>query len=96
MKEWSDTNVPLQSTTSGRDPEGKILDSNSNVYPMSELKNRTAKSISYIDLADFISIDCTNHPMYQRAHEKINQLTQALTEKRAETMKPREETLHKT
>ena len=38
----------------------------------------------------------TNHPIYQRAHEKIEQLTQALTEKREETRKLKEEILHKT
>ena len=37
-----------------------------------------------------------NHPMYQRANEKIKQLNQALTEKREETMKLKEEILHKT
>ena len=63
---------------------------------MIESKNRTARSISYFNLPDFASIDCTNHPMYQRAHEKIEQLTQALTEKREETRKLKEEILHKT
>ena len=96
MKGGSDTDVPLQSTAGGPDPEGKMLDSNSNAYPVIESKNRIATSSSYSNLADFASIDCTNHPMYQRAHEKIEQLTQALTEKREETMKLREEVLHKT
>ena len=97
MKGDSDTDVPLQSTAGGPDPEGKMLDSNSTAYPMMiEPKNRTARSISYSNLPDFASIDCTNHPMYQRAHEKIEQLTQALTEKREETKKLKEEILHKT
>ena len=81
MKGVSDTDVPLQGTDGGPDPEGKILDPNSNAYSMIQLKNRTATSSSYFNLADFASIDCTNHPMYQRAHEKIEQLIQALTEK---------------
>jgi hypothetical protein len=98
MKGGSDTDVLLQSTVSGPDPEAKMLDSNSttNAFPIIESKNRTARSSSYFNLADFDSIDCTNHPMYQRAHEKIEQLTQALTEKREERMKVKEEILHKT
>ena len=100
MKGGNDTDVPLQSTAAGPDPEGKMLDSNTTTtiaYPMMiEPKNRTARSISYSNLPDFASIDCTNHPMYQRAHEKIEQLTQALTEKREEMKKLKEEILHKT
>lgn len=101
IKGGSDTGVLLQCTAGRPDPEGKMLDSNSTsttiAYPMMiESKNRTAKSISYFNLPDYDSIDCTNHPMYKRANEKIKQLNQALTEKREETMKLKGEILHKT
>ena len=61
MKGGSDTDVPLQSTAGGPDPEGKMLDSNSTTTanPIIESKNRTARSISYFNLPDYASIDCT-------------------------------------
>ena len=58
----SETDVLLQSTAGRPDPEAKILDSNSTpiAYPMMiESKNRTARSISYFNLPDYDSIDCT-------------------------------------
>jgi hypothetical protein len=39
-------------------------------------------SVSYFDLTDSESINCTNHPMYQRAKKKIEQLEEALVEKK--------------
>lgn len=98
MKGGNDTNVPLQSTPGGPDPEGKMLDSSftTTAYPIIEPKNRTARSNSYFNLPDYASIDCTNHPMYQRANKKIEQLTQTLNEKRGKTTKLMEEILHKT
>jgi hypothetical protein len=96
IKGGSDADVLLQSTIIGQASEAKMLDSNSTAYPMIESNNKTARSISYFNLADFDSIDCTNHPMYQRADEKIEQLTQALNEKREEIMKLKEKIVHKT
>lgn len=51
--------------------------------------------LTFSDLSDPDIIDCTNHPMYRRANEKIEQLKLALFEKTEETKRLKEEISHK-
>jgi hypothetical protein len=93
LQESGNDDVPLQSTKTGSDAKENMLDSNTDttIY----LKAKSTKPISYLELVDLGSIDCTNHPMYQKAHQKIVQLTQALIEKKDDKKKLKEEILRK-
>ena len=93
LRERGNYDVPLQSTKTGSDPKENMLDSNTD--NTTYLKAKSTKPISYLELVDFGSIDCTNHPMYQKAHQKIVQLTQALIEKKDDGKKLKEEILRK-
>lgn len=44
-------------------------------------RDSNRRAISYFDLADPVFINCTGHPMYQKAKETIQQLEKVLDEK---------------
>jgi hypothetical protein len=46
-----------------------------------QLRDSNHRAISYFDLADPTFINCTGHPMYQKAKETIQQLEKILDEK---------------
>jgi hypothetical protein len=85
---------PDTQTVSKRDSE-QIVNSNddSTIKPTAKIGN--ARSISYLDLVNPETIDCTNHPMYRSANEKIEQLKLALFEKTEETRRLKEEISYK-
>jgi hypothetical protein len=77
-----------------RDSE-QIVNSNDDSTIKPTAKIGIARSISYLDLVNPGTIDCTNHPMYRSANEKIEQLKLALFEKTEETRRLKVEISYK-
>ena len=57
LRERGNDDVPLQSTKTGSDPKENMLDSNTD--NTTYLKAKSTKPISYLELVDLGSIDCT-------------------------------------
>lgn len=69
---------------------------NQNADNTIESKTKSAKLITYLDLVDPGMIDCTSHPMYQKARDRIEQLTRELQEKSGENKQLSQEIIERT
>lgn len=75
----ADSVVPLlkfKDRSAGETEDEATNNSNSIRIPVKEPRGKTSgpKTVSYFDLTDPNLIDCTNHPMYQRACKRIEEL----------------------